>query len=163
MNVDFKISSFENWSQIPVQNAAFLNALFEEISLCTLNSKLNHLKTTIKAAIDFDDELCERAMKRRYSGQQPERTGGYVEYRTQEERISSGRSRRNNSDNSRIASMKLNVVLSKKSKCLRKRQSGKKRKSCYSCDKEDHFARDCRSCDLTTTQRYIEKGTQSRD
>ena len=43
-----------------------------KISLRTLKSKLSLLETIIKAAIDLDDKLCERAMERRYSGRQPE-------------------------------------------------------------------------------------------
>ena len=89
-------------------------------------------------------------MKRRYSGRQSE---DYVEYRMHEERISSERNERNNSDNSEIVSMKLNVMLPKKIKRLKKatikRGGGK---SCYSCDKKNHFARDCRSKNVVRRQ-----------
>ena len=75
----------------------------KKINLRNFKSKLNFLKIIIKAAIDLDDKLCERAMKRRYFGRQPK---DYVSYRVHEKRISSERNERNNNDNSKTVFMK---------------------------------------------------------
>ena len=74
-----------------------------KINLRNFKSKLSLLKTIIKAAIDLNDKLCERAMERRYSGRRLE---DYVGYRVHGELISSGRNGRNNSDNSGTVPMK---------------------------------------------------------
>jgi hypothetical protein len=101
----------------------------------------------IKVVIDLDDKLYERVMKKRYD-QSRERArtffGSTIEYHSRESRSSQKYS---NSDYRGPASMKLNSTQYRKEKNPRGKQDSKS-KTCYSCDKSSHFARDCRSKNL---------------
>ena len=115
------------------------------------------LDELIEIFIDLDDKLYERAMKKKYD----EESKGRVE--TYSSRLSSSYSRESNFDRGRradepieIVSMKLNSTIRfNKGKNLKiKRGNMKKDKTCYSCDKSSHFAKNCRSREMMS-QRQI--------
>ena len=105
----------------------------------------------IEIFIDLDDKLYERVMKKKYD----EEPRGRIEIYSS--RLSSSYSRRLNFDRGRrvdehvdIVSMELNsTIFSHKEKNLKIRQGNKKKdKTCYSCDKSSHFAKNCRSREM---------------
>ena len=50
---------------------------------------------------------------------------------------------------SKIVSMKLNAIMRrKKNKNFKKRKNYKQIKKCYSCDKSNHFAKNCKMFDV---------------
>ena len=102
----------------------------------------------IKIFIDFDDKLYERVMKKKYDEELKERVEIYSS------RLSSSYVEESNFDKGRrvdehvdIVSMELNFTIrNNKGKNLKiKRDNMKKDKTCYSCDKSSHFAKNCRS------------------
>ena len=102
----------------------------------------------IEIFIDFDDKLYERVMKRKYDEKSKERVEIYSS------RLSSSYFEESNFDKGRrvdelveIVSMKLDFTIRfNKGKNLKiKRDNMKKDKTCYSCDKSNHFAKDYRS------------------
>ena len=106
------------------------------------------LDELIEIFIDFDDKLYERVMKKKYDDE----PRGRVE--TYSNRLPSSYFGGSNFDKRRhvdelvdVVSMELNSTIRiGKGKNLRaKRGNMKKDKTCYSCDKSSHFARDCRS------------------
>ena len=106
------------------------------------------LDELIEIFIDLDDKLYERAMKKKYDEEPRGRTETYLG-RLQSsyfEELNFDRGRRVD-EHVDIVSMKLNSTIRfNKGKNLKvKRDNMKKDKTCYSCDKSSHFARNCRS------------------
>jgi hypothetical protein len=101
----------------------------------------------IEVIIDLDDKLYEKAIKKKYD-QSRERTKtsfeSTIKYYSKEFRFSQKYS---NLDYCESASMKLDSTQYCKEKNSRRKQNSKS-KTCYSCDKSNHFARDCRSKNL---------------
>ena len=109
------------------------------------------LDELIEIFIDLDDKLYERVMKKKYN----EKLKGKIE--TYLNRLSSSYFEESNFDRRRhidghvdIVSMKLNSTIRyNKGKNLKaKRGNMKKDKTCYSCDKSSHFAKNCRSREM---------------
>ena len=105
----------------------------------------------IEIFIDFDDKLYERIMKKKYDEKLKRRIEIYSS------RLSSSYFEKSNFDKRRhvdehvdIVSMKLNFTIRfNKGKNFKvKRDNMKKNKTCYSCDKSSHFAKDCRSREM---------------
>ena len=106
------------------------------------------LDELIEIFIDLDDKLYERAMEKKYD-EEPRRRA-----ETYSNRLSSSYFEESSFDKGRrvdghadIVSIELNsIVRNNKGKNSKaKRGNMKKDKTCYSCDKSSHFARDCRS------------------
>jgi hypothetical protein len=117
---------------------------------------IEDLSIMIEMTIDLDDKLYERAMKRRHQDHRLSREEFYVDHESHEY-INKKNSRQRQKQNSyEHTSMKLNIVKRKQSRANDKRQEREKRiKSCYICDKEDHFARDYKSKNNTIRRQQI--------
>ena len=100
------------------------------------------LRILIEASIEFDDKLYELIMKQRYSDSD-ERADIFIEsssYRSEERRFSERRD-----DDYDTTSMKIDSTQRRKKKNSKRKKEDNKDKTCYSCDKKNHFARNCRS------------------
>ena len=106
------------------------------------------LDELIEIFIDFDDKLYERVMKKKYDEKLKERIEIYSRRLTlsYSRELSFGR-RRHVDEHVDIVSMKLDFTIrsNKGKKPQSKRNDMKRRKTCYSCDKSSHFAKDCRT------------------
>jgi len=101
----------------------------------------------IEVIIDLDDKLYKRAIKKRYDQFRERAETSFestIKYYSRESRSSQKYS---NPDYCRPASMKLNSIQYRKEKNSREKQNSKS-KTCYSCGKSNHFAKDCRSKNL---------------
>ena len=106
------------------------------------------LDELIEIFIDLDDKLYERAMKKRYDEELKGRVEIYSRrFTSSYSRGSSFERRRHVDEHVDIVSMKLDFTIrsNKEKKFQDKRDDMKKNKTCYSCDKSSHFAKDCRS------------------
>ena len=102
----------------------------------------------IEIFIDLDDKLYERVMKKKYDEELKGRAGTYSGRLSSSYFEGSSFDRRRHVDEPvDIVSMKLNsAIRQNKGKNPRARRGNmKKDKTCYSCDKSSHFAKDCRS------------------
>ena len=106
------------------------------------------LNEFIEIFIDLDDKLYERVMKKKYNEKSRKRIETYLN------RLSLSYFKKSNFDKERrvdehvdIVSMKLNFTIrnNKEKNFKVKRNNMKKDKTCYSCDKSSHFAKNCRS------------------
>ena len=113
------------------------------------------LDELIEIFIDFDDKLYERIMKKKYDEKSKERTKIYSR------RLTSSYSRKSNFERGRrvdehvdIVSMKLDFTIrsNKKKKPQSKENDMKKKKTCYSCGKSSHFAKDCRMREMMSSR-----------
>ena len=105
----------------------------------------------IEIFIDLDDKLYERAMKKRYD----EESKGRIE--TYSRRLTSSYSRESSFERKRHVDEHVDIVLMKLNSTIRpnkgkksqgKRNDMKKKKTCYSCDKSSHFAKDYRTREM---------------
>ena len=100
------------------------------------------LRILIKVSIEFDDKLYELIMKQRYNDSN-KRADIFIEsssYRSEERKFSERRD-----DDYDTTSMKIDSTQRRKKKIFKKKRENSKNKTCYSCDKKNHFARNCRS------------------
>ena len=77
--------------------------------------KIDDLKILMKTTIDFDDRLCERTMKRKYSKRHLKKIENYISNRVYENKMNSIRSNREY-DHSEMIFMKLNSMMFRKFK-----------------------------------------------
>ena len=106
------------------------------------------LDELIEIFIDLDDKLYERAMEKKYDEEPRRRTETYSGRLPSSYHGGSsfGKGRRAD-EPADIVPMELNstIRLNKEKNPKARRGNMKKDKTCYSCDKSSHFARDCRS------------------
>ena len=102
----------------------------------------------IEIFIDFDDKLYERVMKKKYDEKPKERIETYSSRLSSSyfEELNFNKKRRVD-EHIDIVSMKLNftIRINKEKNLKAKRNNMKKNKTCYSCGKSSHFAKNCRS------------------
>ena len=123
--------------------------------LMRYDDEINNLNRLIEASIELDDKLYDRAMKKRNLISH-ERFDIYEVFEKSYRAQKSNYDKRNNNyskDYYESMSMKLNLTKRRKEKNLKKKQNNKT-KACYTCEKINHFARDCQSKRLMS-QRQI--------
>ena len=105
----------------------------------------------IEIFIDFDDKLYERVMKKKYDEKFKKKIETYSNCLLSSyfEKLNFDK-KRHVDEHVDIISMKLNFTIRfNKGKNLKiKRNNMKKDKTCYSCDKSNHFVKNCRSREI---------------
>ena len=112
--------------------------------LMRTGEKIENLDELIRATIEIDDNLYERAMERRHDIA-PRGKSGYVPYRSNNN-FKGKKFNRNNQyqDPYGPMPMELDVTEGRRSQG-RKQFKGKSQMTCYACNQKGHMARDCRS------------------
>ena len=151
--VDYVVRFQKQVNFIEWNNAAFMTMFRRKFKnnvkneLIRWNEKLKNFNHLIEAAIELDDKLYEKIMKKRYN-ESREKANIFIEHFSERKK----KSRFNNRNHDKLnyyksMSMKLNFTQRRKrNKSLKnKQQNNRNSKKCYACDKSSHFARDCRS------------------
>ena len=109
------------------------------------DDEINNLNRLIETNIELDHKLYDKVMKKRNLISH-ERFDIYEVFEKSYRIQKSNYDKRNNNYNRNYyesMSMKLNFTKRRKEKNLKKKQNNKT-KACYTCEKINHFARDCR-------------------
>ena len=151
--IDYVVRFQKQVNFIEWNNAAFMIMFRREFKnnvkneLIRWDEKLKNLNHLIEAAIELDDKLYEKIMKKRYD-ESREKTNIFIEHFNERREESRFNNRNHDKFNYyESMSMKLNFTQRRKrNKSFRnKQQDNRNNKKCYACDKSSHFARDCRS------------------
>ena len=150
--------NFTNWddfSLIIMYRKKLKNDVKNE--LMRYDDKILNMNQLIATSIKLNDKLYERFLKRR-NFESHERFDIYKNYEKNYRIEKSRFNKRNNINYSKSnyyesMSMKLNFTQRRKEKNSKEKQNNKN-KTCYSCDKINHFSKDCRSKKLMS-QRQI--------
>ena len=160
--IDYVVRFQKQVNFIKWNNAAFIIMFRRELKnnvkdeLIRWNEKFKNFNHLIEAAIELDDKLYERVMKKRYD-EPRERANTFTEHFS-ERRRGSRFNNRNHGKFNYYESMSMELDFTqrrKENKSLKSKQQGNRNsKKCYACGKPSHFARDCRSKGLMS-QRQI--------
>jgi hypothetical protein len=111
--------------------------------LMRTGQKIENLDELIRATIEIDDNLYERAMERRHDVA-PRGKSGYVPYRSNNNYKGKNNQRNQYQDPYGPMPMELDVTEGRRSNG-KKQFKGKSQMTCYGCGQKGHMARDCRS------------------
>jgi hypothetical protein len=112
--------------------------------LMRTGEKIESLDELIRATIEIDDNLYERAMERRHDIA-PRGKSGYVPYRSNNN-FKGKKFNRNNQYQDPYGPMPMELDVTEGRRSQGKKQfKGKSQMTCYACNQKGHMARDCRS------------------
>jgi hypothetical protein len=134
-----------NWDD-PALMTMYRRGLKENVKdeLMRTGEKIENLDELIRATIEIDDNLYERAMERRHDIA-PRGKSGYVPYRSNNN-FKGKKFNRNNQYQDPYGPMPMELDVTEGRRSQGKKQfKGKSQMTCYACNQKGHMARDCRS------------------